>query len=109
MLDIVPVPCEQPGERVETIAADISDLDAMRQAAQGVDAIVHLGGIPEESDWQRILHTNIHGTYTVLEAARRVGAPRAILAASNHAVVFHTYSDGLVPDYLFPGRTPSTV
>jgi uronate dehydrogenase len=102
LLDIAPTAPGQPGERVEPITADITDLEAMRQAAQDVDAIIHLGGIPHESEWEHVLHTNIHGTYTVLEAARRAGVPRVILASSNHAVGFHTYSDDLVPDHLFP-------
>jgi NADP-dependent aldehyde dehydrogenase len=102
LLDISPMPGAGPDEPVEIITADITDLDAMRHAAQDVDAVIHLGGIPHESDWPHILHINIHGTYTVLEAARRAGVPRVILASSNHAVGFHTYSGGLVPDYLFP-------
>lgn len=102
LLDIAPIPGAEPEERVEIIAADITDLDVMQHASQDVNAVIHLGGIPHESDWPRILHTNIHGTYTVLEAARRAGVPRAILASSNHAVGFHTYSEGLAPDYLFP-------
>lgn len=102
LLDIASVPHPQPGERVETVRADITDLDAIEDAVKDVDAIIHLGGIASEADWARILHINIHGTYTVLEAARRAGVPRVILASSNHAVGFHPYSEALVPDYLFP-------
>ncbi|MGH3828039.1 MAG: NAD-dependent epimerase/dehydratase family protein [Pseudonocardiaceae bacterium] len=102
LLDIFPPPQAQPGERVETVETDITDLGAMRAATEGVDAVIHLGGIAYESDWNRILHTNIHGTYAVLEAARSAGVARVILASSNHAVGFHPYSDDLVPDYLFP-------
>jgi uronate dehydrogenase len=102
LLDIAPIPHAQPGERVESVTADITDLDAIRHAAQDVDAVIHLGGIASEADWDQILHANIHGTYAVLEAARRAGVPRVILASSNHAVGFHPYSEGLVPDYLFP-------
>jgi len=102
LLDIAPIPHAQPGERVESVTADITDLDAIRHAAQDVDAVIHLGGIASEADWDQILHANIHGTYAVLEAARRAGVPRVILASSNHAVGFHPYSEELVPDYLFP-------
>jgi nucleoside-diphosphate-sugar epimerase len=108
LLDIAPLRQPEPGEQIETVEADITDLGAMKHAAHNVDAIIHLGGIAHESDWQSILHTNIHGTYTVLEAARTAGVPRVILASSNHAVGFHPYSDELVPDYVFPGRTPTT-
>ncbi|MGH3766538.1 MAG: NAD-dependent epimerase/dehydratase family protein [Pseudonocardiaceae bacterium] len=105
LLDIAPLPVREPGELVETVDADITDLDAMRRAAQDVDAIIHLGGIAHESDWHRILHTNIDGTYVLLEAARRAGVPRVILASSNHAVGFHPYPEEnteTVPDYVFP-------
>lgn len=102
LLDITPLPQAEPGERVEKVRADITDPFAMRKAAEDVDAIIHLGGLAYESDWNRILDTNIHGTYTVLEAARTAGVPRVILASSNHAVGFHPYSGEPVPDYLFP-------
>jgi uronate dehydrogenase len=101
LLDVAPLHRAEPGEQVETVAADITDLDAMRHAAKDVDAIIHLAGIAHESDWQSILHTNIHGIYTVLEAARSMGVMRVILASSNHAVGFYPYSD-VVPDYVFP-------
>lgn len=42
LLDIAPLPQAGPGERVETADVDITDLDAMRHATQGVVAI-HLG------------------------------------------------------------------
>jgi uronate dehydrogenase len=102
LLDIAPLPQPEPGEQVETVGADITHLDIMQHAAQDVDAIIHLGGIAQESGWDRILHTNIHGTYSVLEAARLAGVRRVILASSNHAVGFYPYPDGLVPDYVFP-------
>lgn len=102
LIDIAKLLQSEPDERVETGQVDITDLDAVRQAAEDVDAIIHLGGIAQESDWQRILHTNIHGTYSVLEAAQNAGVPRVIMASSNHAVGFHPYSDGVVPDYVFP-------
>lgn len=102
LLDIAPISQPTSGEQVETVTADITDLDAMKHAAENVAAIIHLGGIAHESDWPSILHTNIHGTYTVLEAARHAGVKRVILASSNHAVGFHPYPEGLVPDYVFP-------
>jgi uronate dehydrogenase len=102
LLDIAPIPPAHPDERVETVIADITDPAGMRAAVAEVDAVIHLGGIAYESDWESILHTNIRGTHTVLDAARTAGVPRVILASSNHAVGFHPYSNGLVPDYLFP-------
>ena len=85
-LDVVPVADERPGE--EQIVADITDLGAMVDAAQGASAVVHMAGISGESTWPAISHANIEGTYCVLEAARRAGVPRVVLASSNHATGF---------------------
>ena len=85
-LDVVPVPDERPGE--EQIVADVTDLAAMVDATQGVDAVVHLAGVAGESTWPAISHANIEGTYATLEAARRAGVQRVVLASSNHATGF---------------------
>ncbi len=87
LLDIEPLEAG-PGE--ETVRASVTDLAAMTEACRGVDAVIHLGGRSTESPWERILETNIDGTYKVFEAARRAGVPRVVFASSNHAVGFHT-------------------
>jgi nucleoside-diphosphate-sugar epimerase len=90
------------GPDEEAVAASVTDMAAMTAACHGADAVIHLGGIPREAAWERVLDVNINGTYTVLEAARRAGVPRAIIASSNHAVGFAPLDAGLVPDYAFP-------
>jgi uronate dehydrogenase len=82
-LDVVPVPDVRPGE--EHLVADVTDLAAMTDAAQGASAVVHMAGISGESTWPAISHANIEGTYCALEAARLAGASRVVLASSNHA------------------------
>ncbi|GAB2702330.1 NAD-dependent epimerase/dehydratase family protein [Kitasatospora kifunensis] len=102
LLDIAPLPAPGAGEAVETLQASVTDLDAMREACAGVDAVIHLGGLSTERPWEQILDTNINGSYTVLEAARRAGVPRVVFASSNHAVGFHPADQGEAADYLFP-------
>jgi uronate dehydrogenase len=85
-LDVVPVPDERPGE--EQVVADVTDLAAMADAMDGVDAVVHLAGVVGESTWPAISHANIEGTYATIEAARRAGVQRVVLASSNHASGF---------------------
>ena len=80
------MPDERPGE--EQVVADVTDLAAMVDATQGVDAVVHLAGVVGESTWPAISHANIEGTYATLEAARRAGVQRVVLASSNHASGF---------------------
>ena len=94
----------------ETVLASVDDLDAMTRAAAGVDAIVHLGGQSKEAGAEEVLRLNALGSYCVLEAARRAGTPRVVLASSSHAVGYHrrddTYPDGLPAD--LPAR-PDTL
>ncbi len=87
LLDIEPLEAG-PGE--EAVRATVTDLAALTDACRGADAVIHLGGLSGEAPWDRILETNIDGTYKVYEAARRAGVPRVIFASSNHAVGFHT-------------------
>jgi uronate dehydrogenase len=70
----------------ETFArADLTDFDAIQRAVAGVDAVVHLGAIPNEAAWDVIAGPNLHGVYHVFEAARRAGVSRIVYASSNHA------------------------
>ncbi|MCS0603241.1 NAD(P)-dependent oxidoreductase [Streptomyces sp. LP11] len=72
----------------DAITADLCDTEALREAVRGVDAIIHLAGISLEAPFEKILHSNIEGTYRLYEAARLAGVPRVVLASSNHAVGF---------------------
>lgn len=72
--------------------ADLTDEDAIDRLApamSGADAVVHLAGIPSEDTWTRVRRANVDGTYRVLEAARRAGVRRVVLASSNHAVGYY--------------------
>lgn len=99
LLDIAPL---EAGPAEEAITASVTDMSAMRAACDGAQAVIHLGGIPSEAPWERILDVNIHGTYVTFEAAQQAGVPRVIFASSNHAVGFTPRSAFPVPDYAFP-------
>ncbi|WP_309571209.1 NAD(P)-dependent oxidoreductase [Deinococcus sp.] len=73
-----------PGE--EVMRADLTDPASVRGVMEGVDAVIHLGGIPNEHAYERIRDVNIDGTYHVLEAARLCGVRRVAFASSIHAV-----------------------
>ena len=102
LLDIAPLAPPAEGEAMETITASVTDLAATTAACADVDAVIHLGGLSVEGPWKDTLEININGTYNVLEAARRAGVPRVILASSNHAVGFYRLNGTPVPDYAFP-------
>ena len=70
----------------------------MTEACADVDAIVHLGGISGEAEWDRIRDVNVEGACCVFEAARAAGVPRVMFASSNHAVGFHENAPELTDD-----------
>lgn len=87
-----------PDKGEEATQASVTDMGAMIEACQGVDAVIHLGGQATEASWEKILEVNIDGTRTVFEAARRAGVPRVVFASSNHAVGFHTPDEYPLPE-----------
>ncbi len=82
----------------EFVKADLRDFEAVQRTVEGVDAVVHLGGIASEDTWEAIRDINIDGTYNVFESARRSGAKRVIYASSVHAVGFYPRSRKIGPD-----------
>lgn len=75
--------------------ADITDLEAIQPAFEGVEAVVHLAASPAvTTPWDDVLNNNIIGTYNVYEAARRAGVDAMVYASSNHAVGLFEASEG---------------
>jgi uronate dehydrogenase len=80
----------EPARDGEELApADLTDMDALLQAMDGVDCVVHLGAVSVEDAWEKILPANIAGTWNVFEAARRKGVRRVVYASSHHAIGFY--------------------
>ncbi|WP_235020209.1 NAD-dependent epimerase/dehydratase family protein [Ruania rhizosphaerae] len=96
LLDKLPT---APTTTETAIVADLTDLDAVRAAARGVDVIVHLGGHSREQSWDELAQVNVEGTRTVLEAARLEGVRHLLIASSTHAVGVWPIPEELV-DYL---------
>ena len=84
----------------EYLRGDLRSMRDVEAMVDGVDAIVHLGGIPGEDDWRTILENNIEGTYHVFEAARRAGVDRIVFASSNHATGFESTASLITSDRL---------
>ena len=78
-----------PGPGEETLTADLTDPAAAARACAGIDAVVHLAGVPREDSWERILPNNIAATCNLFEAARAAGARRMVYASSNHVVGYY--------------------
>lgn len=69
------------------VVGELSDLQALKDACQGVDTLVHLAGNPSpEQTWSSVVENNITGTYNAFVAAKGAGCRRVIFASSIHAV-----------------------
>ena len=80
------------------IQTNLNDLSAVESLCDGIDGIVHLGGISGEAPWESILNSNIVGCYNLFEAARRKGVQRIVFASSNDAVGFYPRSETIDTD-----------
>ncbi len=90
----------------ELVQGDLSDADAIRQAAEGCDAVFHGAaiykvGIPRK-DHEQMYETNVRGTERVLDAAFEAGVPR-IVYVSTVAVFGNTRREVVNEDYNRPG------
>jgi nucleoside-diphosphate-sugar epimerase len=74
-------------DRVETpgmagaLVAGLTDLDAIRPAFEGADAVVHLAADPRHTPeiwWDTLIPDNVVATANVYEAARRGGVQRVV-------------------------------
>lgn len=69
------------------VKAEITDVDAMRAAAQGMDAVINLAasvtGLPQFG--VETFRDNALGTFIVLDSARLAGVPRFLCASSINA------------------------
>lgn len=86
------------GAGEEAQPCDLADAAAVSRLVQGVDAIVHLGGVSVERPFEEILPANIQGVYNLFEAARIHGVRRVVFASSNHVIGFYEQGKQLDAD-----------
>ena len=87
LVDLTAARDPRPHESVHV--GSVTDPEFMAAALKGATAVIHLGGLHREKTWEELVSTNITGTQVTLEAARRNGVERVLLASSTHAVGFH--------------------
>jgi nucleoside-diphosphate-sugar epimerase len=71
-------------DRVEYVAGDVRDLDALRAASDGVDAVLHnVAQVPLAKDRELFWSVNVTGTANVLLAARDRGVAKVVHTSSS--------------------------
>lgn len=83
----------------EVVLADLADAAAVNRMVEGVDAIVHLGGVSVEGPFGPIFQANILGAYHLYEAARKNGVRRIVFASSNHVTGFYRQDETITADH----------
>jgi len=79
----------EPVAKERFVLADLDDREAVAGAMQGVDAVIHLGGVSTEKPFEQLVGPNLVGTFNVFDAARLAGVSRVVFASSNHATGFY--------------------
>ena len=77
----------------EATVADLSDLEALKAALDGVEALVHLAATPDdvEDPVNNLFPPNITGLYHTLEIAREAGVQRLVLPSSGQVNWFRNF------------------
>jgi len=85
-------------EGEEIIQCDLADKAAVMKLLEGVEAVLHFGGISTENTFENIMQANILGTYNLYEAAHKQGTKRIIFASSNHTIGYYKWTDYIDAD-----------
>jgi uronate dehydrogenase len=93
--DIADLGAAAAGEELRP--ARLEDGAAVSSLLEGVDAVVHLGGVSVEGPFEPILQANIVGVYHLYEAARRHRVRRIVFASSNHVTGFYRQDEVIDP------------
>ena len=89
------------GDGEEVVVAPLEDEAAMYELLDGVDAVLHFGGVSIEKPFGTVLPANIVGAYNLYEAARRRGTQRIVFASSNHVTGFYGQGE-TIPAHVVP-------
>lgn len=97
LADLQP-PDDRPPDPHRFIQVDLADPDAAGALCDGVDAVVHLAGIPDpNAAFDDLLPANILATTHLIEAARRAGCRRFVYASSAQTIEGYPVDRQIVP------------
>ena len=85
--------CGPAGEGEEVIQCDLADKAAVLKLMEGVEAVLHFGGISVEAPFEDINKANIIGVANLYEAVHKCGVKRVVFASSNHTMGYYKTTD----------------
>jgi uronate dehydrogenase len=91
----------------EAVSGDIQEFEALKNACQGVHALLHLAAISDEDDFHtKLLPVNVAGTYNAFEAARQAGVRKVLFPSTGQTVLNYPKGERVTTGML---PRPSTV
>jgi len=91
LADLADVGPAGPGE--EVVRCDLADRDQVMAMCEGVDAILHFGGVSTEEAFEPIMQANILGMANLYEAVHKLGIRRVVFASTNHTMGMYKTTD----------------
>lgn len=95
-VDRSPLSAQYVGEEVRTV--DLNGLEEASRAIEGGEAVVHLAGVADEAPLPDLLSRGVLVAHHVLEASRRAGVRRVVLASSNRLTGCYPISQMVSPE-----------
>lgn len=74
------------GAGEEVFQCDLADRDSVIRMCEGVDAVLHFGGVSTELEFEPIINANILGMANLYEAVHKLGIRRVVFASTNHTM-----------------------
>lgn len=91
-LDKSPVPFAP-----DTIVADLSDIEALRRAMQGVDVVLHLAATSDEAPFlEQLVPNNVVGLFNTYQAAQDAGVRRIVFASTVQTIGRYPQEHGTI-------------
>jgi uronate dehydrogenase len=75
------------------VRCDLADRDQVMAMCEGVDAILHFGGVSTEEAFDPIMQANILGMANLYEAVHKLGIRRVVFASTNHTMGMYRTTD----------------
>ncbi len=85
--------CGPAREGEEVVQCDLADKAAVLALMDGVDAVLHFGGISVEAPFEAIMQANLLGVANLYEAVHKAGVKRVVFASSNHTMGYYKTTD----------------
>ncbi len=85
----------RPVAGITHTVADITDLAAVRNAAQGMDMVLHLAAETEDYDeYDKVLAVTMGGTLNMYRAAQEAGVKRVVFGSAGSTMIGYEWYEG---------------